>query len=123
MENNAFFSLDKLLEFGLTMEMARQMMNIMNTSFQSMQIPGAQMPDGSSVSKAVNQTPLSYYVVVDGKSAGPFSESELAKLIEVKKLNNKTYVWKPGFPEWKAAEEVPEILKLVSLVPPPIPQN
>ncbi len=123
MENNNFFSLDKLLEFGLSMEMAKQMMSIMNTSFKSIQMPGSQMPDGSTVSKNFNEMPVSYYAVIEGKSAGPFSEAELSKLIETKKINNKTYIWRPGFSNWKAAEDVPEILKLVSLVPPPLPKT
>jgi hypothetical protein len=61
-----------------------------------------------------------YYAVLEGKQAGPFSETELVRLINDRKLSKETYVWRPGLREWQTAENVPEILRLVALAPPPV---
>ncbi len=123
MNDNSFFSLDRLLEFGLSMEMARQMMSNINQSIGQMQAFGSQMPDGSSQSKVLSNlgSKFLYYVVIDGESCGPYNGIKLKQLIRDKKLTNKSFVWKPEFLEWKLAEKVPEILELVALTPPPVP--
>ena len=53
------------------------------------------------------------------KQAGPFSEQEMARLISEGKVVKETYVWMPKLVSWKMAEQVPEVLKLVALTPPP----
>ena len=63
------------------------------------------------------------YAMIEGKQAGPFSEQELARLIAEKKVLKETYIWMPSLPSWKMAEQVPEVLKLVALAPPPFQQN
>jgi hypothetical protein len=62
-----------------------------------------------------------YYAVLEGKQAGPFSETEMARLINEKKLSKETYVWHTGLAEWKTAENVPELVRLAALAPPPVP--
>lgn len=119
MSDNSFFSMEKLVEFGLGMAVAQQMTKTMNQALSQMQTPAAVMPQSAvapSVSTGV------YYVVLDGKQAGPFSQSELSRLINEKKVTKSTYVWKPGMGEWLTAENVPDVLKLVALMPPEIPQ-
>ena len=44
MDENSFYSIDRLVEFGLTLGVATQMANSMNASLQAMQIPGARNP-------------------------------------------------------------------------------
>ena len=39
-----FYSMDRLIEFGLGMTMARQMMKVMNESMEGMQTPTAPKP-------------------------------------------------------------------------------
>ena len=58
---------------------------------------------------------------IEGKQAGPFSEEEIARLICEGKVDKTTYVWRPGMPQWARAENVPEVLKIVALTPPPLP--
>ena len=41
MDEISFYSIDRLVEFGLTLGVATQMANSMNASLQAMQIPGA----------------------------------------------------------------------------------
>ena len=114
MNENNFFSMDKLVEFGMGIAIATQMANSMNQSLTRMEIPGA--------GKAMpNNADAIYYVVLDGKLAGPFSLTELSRLIADKKIMKETYIWKPGMPQWDLAENVSEVLRIVALTPPPIP--
>lgn len=115
MSDSNFYSMDKLVEFGMGMGIANQMAQSMNQVLSQMQLPGAgrAMP---------NQNPESvYYAVLDGKSAGPFSLTELARLISEKKVVKETYIWKPGMAKWDLAENISEVLRLVALTPPPVP--
>lgn len=113
MNDNSFFSLDRLVEFGLGVGVAQQMLKVMNESMQSMYIPGAQNPMPSVASKI-------YYVVIDGSPVGPLNDSELMQLIAQKRVDKSTLTWMPGMPAWKTIENVPEVLKVVALTPPPL---
>jgi hypothetical protein len=114
MDTNDFFSMDKLVEFGMGMAIATQMANSMNQSLRRMEISGSGkvMP---------NSADSIYYVVLDDKSEGPFSLTEISRLIAEKKIMKETYVWKPGMSQWDLAENVSEVLRIVALTPPPIP--
>ena len=113
MDNNDFFSLDRLLEFGLGMGMAQQMINMMNQSVKSMYIPG-------SIQSMPRPITSMYYVAIDGQQTGPLNESELMDLIRDKKVSKDTLAWIPGMPTWLPIEKVPAILKLIALTPPPL---
>ena len=116
MNENNFFSMDRLIEFGMGIAVAQQMVKTMNSAMQNMYVPGTMNP--------MQMAPQAfYYAVLDGKQTGPFSEQELSHLITEKKIVKETYIWKPGMPNWELAEKLPEILKLVALAPPPLPQN
>jgi hypothetical protein len=112
-----FYSIDRLVEFGMGMAVARQMVQSMNETMKNMYIPGVQNPMNQSLRPIPERV---YYAVFDGKQAGPFSETEIAQLIAEKKLSKETYLWYPGLSAWKTAENIPEILRLVALTPPPI---
>lgn len=116
MNDDSFFSINRLLEFGMSMAVAQQMVNTMNSAMTNMHVPG-------SMNTMQTAAPQFYYVMIEGKQAGPFSEQELSRLIAEKKIVKETYIWKPGLPKWEIAEKLPEILKLVALAPPPFPQN
>jgi len=113
MDNNDFFSLDRLLEFGLGMGMAQQMINMMNQSMKSMYIPG-------SIQSMPQPIANIYYVAIDGQQTGPLSESELMEFIRDKKVSKDTLAWMPGMATWQPIEQVPAILKLIALTPPPL---
>ena len=112
MDNSNFLSLDKLVEFGLGMNIANQMIQQMNQGIQNMQMP-AQMP--------MPNTQDSLYVVLDGKSTGPLSNSQFKELVSKQMVNKDTLVWIPGMPDWKPIEQVPAALKLIAMTPPPVP--
>jgi hypothetical protein len=114
--NTDFYSMDKLVEFGMSMAIANQMASSMNQTFNQMQVPGA----GKTMPTATDNI---YFAVIDGKQSGPYSLTELSRLIAEKKIVKETYVWKPGMAKWDLAENVDEVLRLVALTPPPLPTD
>ena len=113
MNTDNFFSIDRLVEFGLGIGVAQQMVKSMNHALANTYIPGTMNPMSA-------QRPIStFFVVLEEKQAGPFSDEELARLISSGKVTRGTYVWRPGMPKWDVAENVPEVLRLVALCPPP----
>ncbi len=116
MNDDSFFSTNRLVEFGMSIAIAQQMVKTMNSAMTTMHVPGSMNPMQTAA-------PQFYYAMIDGNQAGPFSEQELSRLIAEKKIVKETYIWKPGLPKWEIAEKLPEILKLVALAPPPFKQN
>jgi len=116
MNDDSFFSINRLVEFGMGMTVAQQMVKTMNESMTNMHVPGAMNP-------MREPQQLFFYAMIDGKQAGPFSEQELARLIAEKKVVKETYVWMPSLSGWKIAEQIPQVLKLVILAPPPFQAN
>lgn len=116
MNDNSFFSIDKLVEFGMGMAMAQQMVQTMNQSMSQMYVPGSiqSMPQP-------HQQPI--YVAIDGQSVGPLTESEFSHLITNKKVTKDSLAWIPGMSGWQPIEQIPAILKVVALAPPPVPTN
>jgi len=55
-----------------------------------------------------------YFMMQDGKQAGPFTAEELAQRL----CSSSTLVWQRGMEQWTPAASVPE---LASLLPPPMP--
>jgi hypothetical protein len=99
------------------MSIAQQMVKSMNEMMATTVVPTAHnvpIPQRNAVPARV------YYAVFEGKQAGPFSETEIVRLIADKKLSKETLVWYPGLDNWKTAENIPEILRLVALTPPAI---
>lgn len=114
--NTDFYSVDRLVEFGMSATIANQMILSMNQSISNMQIPGA----GSNLPDISN---IIYFIVIDGKQSGPYSLVELSRLIGEKRIVKETYIWKPGMTQWDLAENVTEVLHLVAITPPPVPPH
>ncbi|KAB2970618.1 MAG: DUF4339 domain-containing protein [Zoogloea sp.] len=112
MNDDNFLSIDRLVEFGLGVSVAQQMVNSMNHMIQNTIMPGLQTP-------FLSNGPTSFHVILDGKPAGPFSESELSRLITEGKVRKESHVWYPGMAQWDLVERVPAVLRLVALAPPP----
>jgi hypothetical protein len=114
MNDNNFYSMDKLIEFGMSISIASQMAQSMNRTINQMTIPG-------SSNAMLTQIETVYYAVINGKQAGPYSLTELSRLIKDKIILKETYIWKPGMAQWDLVENVDELLRLVAVTPPPIP--
>ena len=116
MDNGNFYSIDRLVEFGMGMAMAQQMVRVMNETMQTMYVPGS--PNNIPVPQV-----FTIYVGIEGKPIGPLSESEFTKMVSEKKVTCSTLVWMPGMTGWKPVEQVPAALRVIALLPPPIPLN
>ena len=112
MNNDNFFSIDRLVEFGMSIAMAQQMVKMMNQTMNQMQTPGSV--------ETIPQPALCIYVAIDGKPVGPVGEKEFMQFIFNKSITKDTLAWMPGMLAWKKICEVPAILKLVALAPPPL---
>lgn len=110
MNDNNFSSLDRLVEFGLGMGMAQQMINMMNQTMQNMQIPSTAIP--------VHQKYVDWYIVFEEKPSGPFSEKEIKKMLMEGLITKESLVWCTGMSDWQKAECTPSILKLFLQLPP-----
>ena len=115
MDDNNFFSIDRLVEFGMSMQIARQMVGSMNQQLQQMYVPG-------SLQAMPQAAPAVYYVAIDGKPAGPLNENEVSRMIYNQQVTKDTLCWMPGMAKWKPVEQVPQVLRIVALTPPPLPQ-
>ena len=113
MDNQSYFSIDRLVEFGLGMAMAQQMVGMMNQYMQQMYVPG-------SIQSMPKPMPQMYYVAINGQQVGPLNESELSRLISQKQVNKDSLAWMPGMAAWQPIEQIPAILKIVALTPPPL---
>lgn len=110
MNENSFFSIDRLVEFGLSVNVANQMVKMMNMSMQQMYVPG-------SDNKMNSIEPL-YYALINDNQVGPFSECEVVRLLAENKISANTYMWRPGMLSWLQVSEMPDVLRLIALTPP-----
>ena len=117
MDNDNFYSIERLVEFGLGLGVAQQMVQSMNHALRNTYLPGTM--NSMNAMEVAGRTAHAFFVILDGKQAGPFSEEELMRLIAQGTVNKASYVWKPGMPDWAHCENVPEVLRLVALCPPP----
>lgn len=107
-----FSSIDKLMEFGLGMGVATQMMRTMNYAMSQTQVPGVSFVP-SQVLQVSNRA--SYYVVIGEQVAGPFDEQELGRLASDGSLTESSLVWSIGMNNWKRGNEIPEVYKVILL--------
>ncbi|MCB0813621.1 MAG: DUF4339 domain-containing protein [Flavobacteriales bacterium] len=115
MDESDFYSIDRLVEFGMGMAIAQQMVKTMNESIQGMKVPG-------SFSLQQHQ-PILYYAVVGNERIGPLAEHDVARLIKEKRIVNQTYMWKPGMTSWALAEQLVDVVRLAAMTPPPLPPD
>lgn len=86
-----------------------------------------QMGQNMSQNQNINQQnvtppPLTqFYIAVNGQQTGPFAEQQLTQMIQNGQLTKDTMVWKNGMAAWTAASQVPEVAKLFTQAPPPLP--
>jgi GYF domain 2 len=52
------------------------------------------------------EEPVEWYLARDGQQYGPLSDVEMTKFRELGHLKTSDRVWRKGFADWRAAEEV-----------------
>jgi hypothetical protein len=111
MSDTNFDVVDRLVQFGLGAGVAQHMVASMNSALQTMQMPGRQPMPGSAGP--------AWWIVFDDKPAGPFHEAQVLQLIAASKVTTASHVWRAGMARWQTVDQVPEMLRLVVLTPPP----
>jgi len=96
---------------GMGVGLGQQVANAMGQSVQS---PGMAAPPPLP-------QPVSFFVGVDGKQAGPFDLPTLQSMVSSGQLKRDSMVWKQGMAAWAKAGEVGELNSLFASVPPPLP--
>jgi hypothetical protein len=112
MSSSHFDAIDRLVDFGLSAAVAQRMVTSMNSAIDAMNIPGRQLGH-------MDTSAHGFWIVYEGKPAGPFQESQLIQLIANGKISKSSYVWKPGMAQWATVENAPDVLRLIVLAPPP----
>ncbi len=107
-----FSSLDKLMELGMSMALARQMMDTMNYTMEHTRVAGVNATPAQQMPSAAQET---WYAAINGHQAGPLSYSELKALVNNGSLTANTLLWCPGMTAWKRALDLPVINKLLLL--------
>lgn len=106
--NSDFSIIDKLVAFGIETASADGMVS-------GMQVPGSMARNQSPGHNRVNRL---WYVATDGRPNGPFDEKELLAFLLDRRINKDTLAWSAGMPQWQRVEDIPEILRLLMLLPP-----
>ena len=119
MNTDNFFSVERLIEFGMGMGIAQQMVKSMNNALQEAYLPSTQVTQFNGLQPP--PLPVSFFAVIDGSQAGPFNEAEISRLVADGRITKSTYIWRPGMIQWEFAESVPEFLRIIALAPPPPP--
>ena len=119
MNTDNFFSVERLVEFGLGMGIAQQLVKSMNNAMQGSYLPGSQTTLNTCLQSAT--LPVNFFVALDGRQAGPFNETEISRLVTEGRINKATYIWRAGMLRWEFAENVPDFLRIIALAPPPLP--
>lgn len=65
---------------------------------------------------------ISYYLVLNGQTAGPYTFDVLKQMLSAAQITSDTLVWKQGMIEWTQAKNVDELKGLFMEIP-PIPQE
>ena len=67
------------------------------------------------------ESEVHYYVMINDQQSGPYYLQQLTELVQKGQLNQQTFVWKNGMPQWSMAQNVDELLPLLPVTPPPQP--
>lgn len=103
--------LERIMELGIGLSMARQMPDLMSQSMQA--ALGSRNAGPQQPPQIPSETV--YYLVIDNAQAGPFNEAAMQQIIKNNLIKPETLVWKAGMPKWMPASQVPEINKLFLL--------
>lgn len=109
-----FSSIDRLVEFGMGLAIAQQMVNTMNSAMNQMQIPGVNAgTTGRARIETIQPPSKQWYAVINDHMAGPLTDKGVQDLAASGSLLKSTLMWRPGLSGWQQACELPEIYKLI----------
>lgn len=91
----------------------------MNLAFDNMIVPGSMSNYLSSNHNIQPFTPsYSWYLGINKQPIGPLCEAELIERLIKHQIDKDTLAWRIGMTKWEPIKSIPEILKLILLLPP-----
>jgi len=111
-DRHDFSALERLMEFGLGLSIAQQMVGTMNQVMQQSVMTGS-----LSANRRSDQQP--FYVVIDGAIGGPWSRQQLQAAFLSGRLTSDTFCWTQGMAQWARAGDIGYFHQPVA--PPPMP--
>ncbi len=106
---------------GLGMGMGAAMAGQMGNMFQQNQFQGAPPQAGAAPMPPPVPAQTSYFLVVNGAQAGPYSFAQLQQMALSGGLTRQTHAWTAGMAAWANADTIPDLARLFSSMPPPMP--
>jgi len=58
---------------------------------------------------------MNFHILVKGQTVGPLDFAALRQRVKAGQLTPTTFVWRPGMPDWKRAQELPELTPILKL--------
>ncbi|MBD5214570.1 MAG: DUF4339 domain-containing protein [Bacteroidales bacterium] len=111
-----FSSIDRLVEFGMGLAVAKQMISTMNTVMNNTQVAGVNAgTTGQTGAVSAPYTSEKWYVAIDNRQAGPLTPAEVEHLVANGTIHDNTLIWRAGMTGWQMACNIPEINKLFLL--------
>lgn len=126
MNEDFYGSIDRLVEFGMSMKVADAMMNAMNQTMANMQMPNYQRVNQINMQSNVAVPPVpqkKFFVGIDNAPVGPLDADELKQKIALGQVIPESLVWYQGLPGWAQAKTLSEVNILFSQVPPEMPNS
>ena len=111
MNSSDYNSIDRLMEFGLSMAVAQQMTQSFNSMLKNNVMPQVPFPQKEPAASE-------WYYAVNNNIAGPATDREIKNLLVGKKITSSTLMWKGGMTTWQPAGDIPEILNFIMQLPP-----
>ena len=114
MTNDFYGSIDKLVDFGMSGQLAQSMMQTMNTVIANTQIPNYSLNNKIDMTNQVAVSPVEqrFYVVINDSTIGPLSMDELSLKVVQKDITGESLVWYKGLPGWVEAKKLEELTLL-----------
>jgi len=107
---------------GMGLGVGAAMMGQVGNIFQQNQVNPNPVNPAPDVVPPPVPVAVQYFVVMNGKSEGPYSFEQLNGMAQSQSINANTLVWKKGMAAWAAAGTVEDVAGIFNNMPPAIPQ-
>lgn len=111
--DNATSGIERLMEFGIGIGIAQQMVKTMNHALNQSVVSGS--PQANR-----NTDQQQFYVVIDNVVGGPWSRQQVQSAMLSGRLGRDSFVWTPGMAQWSRMEDV-SYFTTPPVQPPPLP--
>ncbi|WP_284163263.1 SPFH domain-containing protein [Frigidibacter sp. SD6-1] len=64
-----------------------------------------------------------WHLAEGGQATGPYGRAHLARLVSEGRFSRESLVWTPGQDGWKPAGDIPDLARLFTVQPPPLPST